>query len=145
MKKNKRMVSCQTGPGQLSPYQINLPAKQFDVSHLHCFLTAAWLLGQGIIPEKKQRYLMQRGTDSSHKLREGWAQDWLRHSCPCCCRPISDLEVAGRRLRPRSCPTAVIAGRHHITCVCGRQDGCVCASMSTCLLAFVCACESAIT
>lgn len=39
------MGSCQTGPGQLSPYQINLPAKQFNVSHLHCFLTAAWLWG----------------------------------------------------------------------------------------------------
>lgn len=116
-----------------SPFSRSICLQSVSLSPFALFLTAVWLLG-----EDNPRVTMvlshaKEEVSFSNKQRE--VSDWLRHSCPCRCRPTGDLEGARRRLCPLSCLTAVITGRHRITCVCVGEGAAICVCVFPCLRA----------
>lgn len=118
-KTNNTAVSLVAKPVLASPLFWRLISLQSgSPSPFALFLTAAWLPREDNPRLTAALSHAKEELSFSHKQRE--VSDWLRDSCPCCCLPIGDLEGTRRRLCPHSCPTAVITGRHPITCVCRR-------------------------
>lgn len=106
------MLTCsKTASGHFPLFQ---PVKWFSVSHLHCFV---WLLWE----DNQRRYLMHRRNSVFHMNRGrpgiGWDPD-----VPCRWWPWGNWEEVCKL----SCPAALIAGRHHFTCVWAMTWLCVC-------------------
>ncbi len=136
-KTNKRAVSLAAEPVPAnSPFSTSICLPSGSPFPFALFLTERFGSWEKIIPVYQRRYLMQK-EELSFPYKQGEVSDWLRDSCPCRCRPISDLEEARKRLCPLSCPTAVITGRHHVTCVC-RRGAAICVSVCVCVCLVPC-------
>lgn len=123
------ICTCKTGRGENFPFfSHQFACKWLRSLSFALFLTAVWLLGEDNPRLTIALSHAKEELSFSHQTEGGlWlAETRLSPPLPA----IGDLEGTGRRFCPLSCPAAAIAGRRHISRVCGRRGSsayvCVC-------------------